>query len=45
MLDDSITERKIEDRNVKTYKESDEPQFESDDVQFHDDQDVIWRKN
>ena len=35
MLDYSITERKIEDRHDKTYKEPDEPEFDVDNVQLN----------
>ena len=38
MLDDSITERKIEDRHDKTYKEPDEPELDGDNVQLNVDQ-------
>ena len=38
MLDDSITERKIEDRHDRTDKEPDEPEFNGDTVQLNVDQ-------
>ena len=38
MLDDSITERKIEDRHDKTTKKPDEPELDGDNVQLNVDQ-------
>ena len=38
MLDDSITERKIEDWHVKTDKDPDESQLDGEDVQLNIDQ-------
>ena len=38
MLDYSNTERKIKDRHDKTDKESDEPEFDGDNVQLNVDQ-------
>ena len=38
MRDDSIAERKIEDRHNVIYKEPDEPEFEDDNVQLNADQ-------
>ena len=38
MLDDSIAECKIEDRNDKTCKEPDEPELDGDIVQLNVDQ-------
>ena len=38
MLDDHITERTIEDRLVKTDKDPDEPEFDSENVKLNVDQ-------
>ena len=38
MLDDSIIDRKIEDRHVKTNHDLDELEFEGDNVQLNVDQ-------
>ena len=35
MLDDSITDRKIEDRHIKTDNDPDEPEFDGDNVQLN----------
>ena len=35
MLDDSITERKIEDQHAKTDNDPDEPEFDDDNVQLN----------
>ena len=35
MLDDSITERKLEDRNSQTDKDPDEPEYEDSNVQLN----------
>ena len=38
MLDDSLTERRIEDRHVKTDSDQGEPEFDGDNVQLNVDQ-------
>ena len=35
MLDDSITERRIEDRNAKSDKDPDEPEFDGENIQLN----------
>ena len=43
ILDDSITEREIEDRHAKTVNDPDEPELYGDNVQLNVGQIVIWR--
>ena len=38
MLENSITERKIEDRHEKTDKDQDDPEYDGDNVQLNVDQ-------
>ena len=38
MLDDSITERRIEDRHVRTDNDPDEPEYDGDIIQLNVDQ-------
>ena len=44
MLDDSITELKVENHHEKTYKDLDEPETDDDYVQLNADQESYWEQ-